>query len=195
MTCRICLEEGDLIQPCNCSGTAAYVHKECLVKWLNTSGRTDCEICKYTYELLEVEEEVETSYTQWRLTDEDNTASAVVASGLIGHLLVIFYTAYWGMTTKDMFCYCNAMHVCMVGILYSIIRPREVLVFFKCCSFFCLLISSIVHGEWTFFMFEAIITSVLVLHTYAHLTTPQKEMVQYINIEDRSLNDTAVQRS
>lgn len=49
MTCRICLEEGDLISPCNCTGTAAFVHAECLVRWLNTSGRTDCEICKYEY--------------------------------------------------------------------------------------------------------------------------------------------------
>ena len=44
MTCRICLDEGDLISPCLCTGTAAYVHEECLLKWLNMSGRTDCEI-------------------------------------------------------------------------------------------------------------------------------------------------------
>ena len=56
MTCRICLDEGDLISPCLCTGTAAYVHEECLLKWLNTSGRTDCEICKYEYQYEEVEE-------------------------------------------------------------------------------------------------------------------------------------------
>ena len=47
MTCRICLDEGDLIQPCNCTGTTAYVHEECLMKWLNISDRRDCEICKF----------------------------------------------------------------------------------------------------------------------------------------------------
>lgn len=56
MTCRICLDEGDLISPCFCSGTAAFVHEGCLIKWLNTSGRTGCEICKYEYIYEEVEE-------------------------------------------------------------------------------------------------------------------------------------------
>jgi E3 ubiquitin-protein ligase DOA10 len=51
MTCRICLEEGgELIQPCSCRGTAANVHPECLIKWLNISGTESCEICKHEYD-------------------------------------------------------------------------------------------------------------------------------------------------
>ena len=46
MACRICLEEdGKLISPCACKGTTAYVHEECLVKWLQSVDRTTCEIC------------------------------------------------------------------------------------------------------------------------------------------------------
>ena len=53
-TCRICLEGGEMIQPCKCSGTAANVHPECLRHWLEVSGRTSCEICKYKYEVHEL---------------------------------------------------------------------------------------------------------------------------------------------
>ena len=53
-SCRICLEAGgNLIQPCDCSGSAAFVHKECLVKWLNISKRANCEICLYEYNIEE----------------------------------------------------------------------------------------------------------------------------------------------
>ncbi len=54
--CRYCHEEDNLshlIQPCNCKGTLAYSHLECLRKWTaetmcsyNTFPRnTNCEIC------------------------------------------------------------------------------------------------------------------------------------------------------
>lgn len=46
MACRICLEDtGELITPCNCKGTSAYVHDACLTKWLELSERDTCEIC------------------------------------------------------------------------------------------------------------------------------------------------------
>ena len=45
MTCRICLDDGG-ITPCDCSGTHAYVHEKCLLKWIHTSGNKHCEICQ-----------------------------------------------------------------------------------------------------------------------------------------------------
>ncbi|KAI1728346.1 RING-variant domain-containing protein [Ditylenchus destructor] len=51
--CRICLEETDiknLLSPCNCKGTAAYVHQICLEIWLKTSRVKTCETCKGEYE-------------------------------------------------------------------------------------------------------------------------------------------------
>ena len=47
MTCRICLEECDEETACACN---AFVHKECLEKWLEISGRDDCEICLTPHE-------------------------------------------------------------------------------------------------------------------------------------------------
>ncbi|VDQ12912.1 unnamed protein product [Trichobilharzia regenti] len=52
--CRICLEEeGDdpdgLMSPCRCKGTVGLVHRNCLEKWLLTSGKPSCELCGYAY--------------------------------------------------------------------------------------------------------------------------------------------------
>lgn len=57
--CRICLEESStpagMIAPCMCSGTAMYVHAECLNHWREASPNplalTKCLICKTNYNL------------------------------------------------------------------------------------------------------------------------------------------------
>lgn len=50
--CRICHEDDStekLISPCECIGTLAMVHTNCLEKWLSTSNTDRCEICKYAF--------------------------------------------------------------------------------------------------------------------------------------------------
>ncbi|CAH8604835.1 unnamed protein product [Heterobilharzia americana] len=53
LRCRICLEEGDevdgLLSPCRCKGSVGLVHRNCLEKWLLTSGKANCELCGYAY--------------------------------------------------------------------------------------------------------------------------------------------------
>lgn len=51
MACRICYEPDSvksnplLKNVCECTGSAQYIHKECLEKWIKISQRPDCEIC------------------------------------------------------------------------------------------------------------------------------------------------------
>lgn len=57
--CRICLlchetKRAPLISACRCSGTVGYVHKNCLVRWIDVSSRKicsapRCEICNFKY--------------------------------------------------------------------------------------------------------------------------------------------------
>lgn len=54
--CRICLETdnlNDFISPCKCKGTSKFVHRECIMKWINTNLDNDnskfCNQCKYEY--------------------------------------------------------------------------------------------------------------------------------------------------
>jgi len=51
MTCRICLEPGDLISVCNCDGTSKWVHEECIKKWVSIRRKNTCEICHGEYTL------------------------------------------------------------------------------------------------------------------------------------------------
>ena len=46
-TCRICFEPCTEELTCNCNG---YVHRECQEKWINISGRYDCEVCNTPFE-------------------------------------------------------------------------------------------------------------------------------------------------
>jgi len=54
MACRICLEPASntepFIQPCNCRGHVANVHKNCLQQWINIRKSPNCEICKSKYD-------------------------------------------------------------------------------------------------------------------------------------------------
>lgn len=52
--CRICYDDTEskknpLIYPCNCCGTTKWIHKECLLKWIETSDNLNCPQCKYKY--------------------------------------------------------------------------------------------------------------------------------------------------
>merc|ERR1740124_462069 len=55
-TCRLCWgdeDDGPLVQPCACRGSAKFIHKDCLEKWRRTSPREDaayrCGQCKDEY--------------------------------------------------------------------------------------------------------------------------------------------------
>ncbi|XP_060535590.1 E3 ubiquitin-protein ligase MARCHF3-like [Cylas formicarius] len=52
VTCRICYDsdkEEQLIAPCHCKGTMAFVHRSCLETWLSESGTSTCELCHQIY--------------------------------------------------------------------------------------------------------------------------------------------------
>ncbi|CAJ0587233.1 unnamed protein product, partial [Mesorhabditis spiculigera] len=51
--CRICLRSAassELIEPCGCAGSVAFVHRECLGRWVDTTQKTLCGICHQHYE-------------------------------------------------------------------------------------------------------------------------------------------------
>ena len=57
-SCRFCFEpRGDLVSPCACAGTAAFVHVHCLRRWQRVSLRTHgveenaCRVCGETFAL------------------------------------------------------------------------------------------------------------------------------------------------
>ncbi|CDQ93744.1 unnamed protein product [Oncorhynchus mykiss] len=62
--CRICHEGGgvgELLSPCECSGTLAMVHRGCLEHWLTASNSSRCELCHHQYAL----ERLPKPLTEW----------------------------------------------------------------------------------------------------------------------------------
>ncbi|MAT62925.1 MAG: hypothetical protein CL881_03910 [Dehalococcoidia bacterium] len=57
-TCRVCLEEetdsNKFVYPCQCKGDVGKIHEKCLIKWIETSNRSRCEICSHEYQQKEV---------------------------------------------------------------------------------------------------------------------------------------------
>ncbi len=57
ISCRYCWENDDnLLSPCRCKGHIKYVHKKCLLKWIdskreNFNNSYECEICKTRYNI------------------------------------------------------------------------------------------------------------------------------------------------
>lgn len=52
--CWICYEdantkENPLITPCMCTGSLSFVHHDCLSKWIMSSGKKNCQQCKYEF--------------------------------------------------------------------------------------------------------------------------------------------------
>ncbi len=54
--CRICFDGsgGELISPCNCSGSSKYIHRSCLDQWISSGHNPDakkiCNTCQYKYQ-------------------------------------------------------------------------------------------------------------------------------------------------
>ncbi|XP_022598028.1 E3 ubiquitin-protein ligase MARCH3-like [Seriola dumerili] len=62
--CRICHEDGSsgqLLSPCDCSGSLAMVHRACLEHWLTTSNSSHCELCYHQFAL----ERLPKPLTEW----------------------------------------------------------------------------------------------------------------------------------
>lgn len=50
--CRICHDSGaqeELLSPCDCSGSLAPIHRNCLEHWLSASGTSFCELCHFQF--------------------------------------------------------------------------------------------------------------------------------------------------
>ena len=181
-TCRICLEGGDLISPCNCSGTTAFVHEECLVHWLRTSKRTDCEICLYEYEIVEVHRK------------KCRCCPRVELSEFIGIFLLFpsYPLAYYSdFTVTDAYFGMNiAWAVLVMSFMYKI-NTLPTMVFWKLCICAGAAIASFLWGGgWDVIVYDYSVLLLISIFTYVYLVVhSQKQVNHYINIRPALPNE------
>ncbi|KAH6920953.1 hypothetical protein HPB50_028061 [Hyalomma asiaticum] len=51
-TCRICFfgdEKQPLLDPCNCRGTIAFMHRDCLERWIQRTMDPQCQVCHFRF--------------------------------------------------------------------------------------------------------------------------------------------------
>ncbi|KAI8478124.1 E3 ubiquitin-protein ligase MARCHF3-like [Branchiostoma floridae x Branchiostoma belcheri] len=68
--CKICHEgetAGQLISPCQCTGSLGLVHRSCIELWMSSSGSTTCEICNQQFPITTKSR----SFLKW-LKNKDN---------------------------------------------------------------------------------------------------------------------------
>ena len=176
MTCRICLDEGELISPCLCTGTSAYVHEQCLLKWLNMSGRTDCEICKYEYRVEEVEEIHCTPCPSWYCGDRNTYTWFLIF--IIGIPCITFSGDYGAEYTFFM---CNALLWLMLLLYREDEHLLENSLLWKVGLCMGQLLVAYDYNFFFFFEIDMLVLGLQALFVYLHLVCNQsKQVVQYI---------------
>ena len=70
--CRICFceEENQMLESfCDCKGSIRWMHRSCLIQWMETSGNKDCRVCNKPFDIW--------GKTKIRNTNNINIISAI----------------------------------------------------------------------------------------------------------------------
>ena len=165
--CRICLETGgEMIQPCDCSGSAALVHKDCLVKWLKISKRTSCEICLFEYLIVEKDPPKE---CKGFFSDDFDMEKMVIFSGFCCMIPICPFGYYMGLTVVDIYFTANVLWVISILMVMRRVRIMPTLTFWKFCLTFGCLIVSFESDVWDLVIFDCGLLIFFILVTFACL--------------------------
>ena len=189
MTCRICLEdEGELIQPCNCKGTAANVHPECLIKWLNISGTESCEICKYKYVCEDVvvtkpcrdqcKEQCRCNMTR----DDLNLRIVIYALGFSMMATILVYGFIYPGKVDTIFICMNVMQLFIIGLMTYFIRDNLNIIitlsYFKFCSTVGFGALAWLENYWNYFSYDACLLGFCLMIVYIQVLTTSRFVMQ-----------------
>jgi len=165
--CRICLEPGgEMLQPCDCSGSAANVHKDCLVKWLKISKRTSCEICLFEYLIVEKQPEKE---CVGFFSDDFEVEKMVIFTGFCCFIPICPLAYYIGLTVIDIYFTANVIWVISTLAVIQRVRILPTLTFWKFCLTVSCMIVSFQSQHWDLIIFDCGLLIVFILTTFACL--------------------------
>ena len=203
-TCRICMEPGNLIQPCNCTGTAAHVHKECLETWLKTSNRTNCEICLFEYEIIRVRPRSCSCPRGLIFSEFPDIDHSIKIVGFFGMVPTPALAHYWGFTPLDIFFVSNLVWLVTSLNFMQRMRILPTITFWKYCSCLGSFSVSIVTRVWMYTFFDSVVGAFFLILTMMCLclrrSDVQIEETHDVNIENISndvetKNDDVVEQS
>ncbi|XP_041362282.1 E3 ubiquitin-protein ligase MARCHF8-like [Gigantopelta aegis] len=87
--CRICHCESEvnnkLISPCLCSGSLKFVHLICLQKWIKSSEKIECELCKFQYIMTSKTK----PFDQWEKLDMSSAERRKIICSVTFHIIAV----------------------------------------------------------------------------------------------------------
>ncbi|KAK7113807.1 E3 ubiquitin-protein ligase MARCHF8-like isoform X2 [Littorina saxatilis] len=87
--CRICHcegEEGNKLQsPCLCLGSLKYVHLRCLQKWIKSSEKISCELCRFEYIMTTKTK----PFREWEKLDMSTAERRKIICSVTFHIIAI----------------------------------------------------------------------------------------------------------
>lgn len=102
--CRICYQQDtfeDLLSPCNCRGSIAYVHKTCLERSLSAKGKATCDLCFFKFDAT-YKRRYSLLQSLWVWITHPNTRAYFWLDFFSYLLLNIATVALFGMTLQSM---------------------------------------------------------------------------------------------
>ncbi|RWS15485.1 E3 ubiquitin-protein ligase MARCH3-like protein [Dinothrombium tinctorium] len=94
--CRICLQplsKKEALKPCNCSGSQAYVHRDCLKEWIVIRGYNRCNVCKSEYTGIELKKTPK-SFIAWIQEEPEGLGLILVGFLVFGFLFYVLLIGY-----------------------------------------------------------------------------------------------------
>lgn len=183
MSCRICLEEtGSFIQPCNCKGSTGNVHPDCLIKWLEISGKEQCEICMHEYKIEDVHYFKCVVFPKFVISEDQSITSCVQLVGVVFYILFEYLALFDGEMTQEVLLCTNVFQVCSLPIFIEKGDLLNILLVWKCMSSFTLLLASKLHGDFTYAFIELGITLQLAIIVYVRLVMKQSKRTARVMI-------------
>lgn len=87
--CRICHCEGEednrLISPCLCMGSLKHVHLRCLQKWIKSSEKISCELCRFEYIMTTKTK----PFREWERLDMSTAERRKIICSVTFHIIAI----------------------------------------------------------------------------------------------------------
>ena len=154
-SCRICFEPGDLIQPCDCK--TSYVHQECLLKWLNTSRRTNCEICLFDYKIKLKKPPV------LLFSDDPVFNRNIIILGIFGLVPFAPFAFYMGFDGVDIYYAINIIYLCLVFGYVRYVKIFPTLALWKTCLTTGFTVVAVETGRYDHLFFDYGICAILAL--------------------------------
>ena len=148
------------------------------MKWLNTSRRTNCEICLFDYK-IKLKKPPVLLFSEDPIFNRNIMILGVL--GLVPLSPVLFYT---GLDALDVYYAVNILYLCLVFAYVKYVKVFSTLAFWKMCLTTGFTVVAVETGRYDHFIFDYGVSAILALACFC-----KNRFLRPINNEDNTQNE------